>query len=58
MRALKLRNRKEEMFYEEFVLANETGYSNRDKQSITSSLFLVVNYPTKNFTISEEKFLH
>lgn len=53
MRALKLRNRKEEMFYEEFVLANETGYSNRDKQSITSSLFLVVNYPTKNFTISE-----
>ena len=58
MRALKLRNRKEEMFYEEFVLANETGYSNRDKQSITSSLFLVVNYPTKNFTISEEKIFH
>ena len=43
------------MFYRELVLANETGYSNRDEQSITSSLFLVENDSTKNNTISGEK---
>ena len=43
------------MFYRELVLANETGYSNRDKQSINSSLFLVKNDPTKKITISGEK---
>ena len=43
------------MFYGEFVLANETGYSNRDEQSFTSSLFLVENDSTKKITISGEK---
>ena len=43
------------MFYRELVLANETGYSNRDEQSITSSLFLVENDSTKKITISGEK---